>query len=251
MSATASHRAPSPPPGADFALASGEDARKDPVRLVVAQGDQRPPVDVADEPMVMTFPHLLVRELVAMLALSIGLVVIALFFDAPLEELANPEKTPNPAKAPWYFLGLQELLHYYPPLVSGVLLPGLVVFALAIVPYVEINLQRPSMWGGSGRARKLGWLWVVAGVLTALFWVTGAHPVWPVMGPLWAVAAAMSLPAVAPRSAWVARWISDRSVAFWVFLWFLLVASTLTVVGVFFRGPGWGFVLPWRDGIYY
>ena len=61
----------------------------------------------------------------------------------------------------------------------------------------------------------------------------------------------MTIPAVAYGSDWAARWLGDRSLAFWIFLWFLIVAVTLTVIGVFFRGPGWEFVLPWRDGIYY
>src|SRR5690606_27271918 len=107
-----------PEPGVVF----GADARNHPVRLLVLQGEPRPRGEVEAEPVVMTVPPLVWRELIAFLCLSLGLVLMALFFDAPLEESANPVKTPNPAKAPWYFLGLQELLHYYPPLVAGVLL---------------------------------------------------------------------------------------------------------------------------------
>ena len=137
----------------DFTVQKDSDARETPVRLLFVQGEERPPVDVSDEPMVMTFPHLVVRELIAFLVLSILLVALALWFDAPLEEIANPDKTPNPAKAPWYFLGLQELLHYYPPIVSGVVLPGLLVVALAVIPYFTINLERPPMWP----SRCCGW----------------------------------------------------------------------------------------------
>ena len=64
------------------------------------------------------------------MVLVIALVCVALFWDAPLEQFANPLLTPNPAKAPWYFLGLQELLHYFPPLVAGIIIPTLVVVAL-------------------------------------------------------------------------------------------------------------------------
>jgi len=237
-------------PAADFLLEAGGDARKDPVRLVVIQADERPAVDVADEPMVMTFPHLLVRELIAMLGLTIVLVVGSVLFDAPLEAIANPNKTPNPAKAPWYFLGLQELLHYYPPLVSGVLLPSLVVAALAVVPYFEINLKRDALYS-ERRARTLLWIAVAVAFLTVLFYVTGAHPVWPVIGPVWVVGLGMTLPVLFPGSTLVERWLGTRSLAFWVFLGFLLIAMTLTVIGVFFRGPGWTFVLPWREGLYY
>ena len=68
-------------------------------------------------------PHVILREAIAFQLLTIVLVLMALFWDAPLEQLANPFLTPNPAKAPWYFLGLQELLHYFPPIVAGVLIP--------------------------------------------------------------------------------------------------------------------------------
>ncbi len=66
---------------------------------------------------------------------------MSLFWDAPLEGLADPMQTPNPAKAPWYFLGLQELLHYFPPVVGGVLIPTLVVIALIVIPYFNVNVE--------------------------------------------------------------------------------------------------------------
>ncbi len=236
----------------DFLLVLGQDARKDPVRLVVIQGEERPPVHATDEPVVMTFPHLILREAIAFLALSVGLVLLSLLADAPLEEIANPEKTPNPAKAPWYFLGLQELLHYYPPVVAGVILPGLVILALAVVPYFDINLARPPLWSGPPRVvrRRVAAWWGAVVLLSIVFLFTGAHPVYPVLGPLWLVAVLASLPLVFPRSRFVKRWFEERSLAFYVFLWFLLSAVTLTLIGVFFRGPGWSFVLPWREGLF-
>lgn len=238
----------SPAPRSDFVLEPGDDQREVPVRLLVVQGEETPPVDASAEPMVMAFPHLLVRELVAFLALGLGITIVSLLFDAPLEEIANPEKTPNPAKAPWYFLGLQELLHYYPPLISGVLLPGIVLFALVIVPYFDINLERAPFARGD-RGRKLAFLWMAVAAGTVVFAFTGAHAVWPAIGPLWFVALLASIPLLSrepnPRGV-----LGRRSLPFWVFFWFLLVAATLTVIGVFFRGPGWSFTLPWRDGVY-
>jgi quinol-cytochrome oxidoreductase complex cytochrome b subunit len=232
--------------GKEFVAVQGEDARQTPVRLLVVQGDQQPAVHVDDEPMVMTFPHLMLRELIAFLAFSLFLVLLALFFDAPLEEIANPLKTPNPAKAPWYFLGLQELLHYYPPVVAGVLLPALVALSLAIIPYFEINLQRAPLWPESGgrATRSLG-IAIATAMLSAVFLLTGAHPVWPIVAPLWLVVALMGIAGAVP---W--RWLRSLSLAVWVFVWFLLSATALTVIGTFFRGPGWAFTLPWRDGIY-
>jgi hypothetical protein len=233
-----------------FVAAPGEDARKNPVRLVLVEGDERPAVDVTDEPVVMTFPHLIVREAIAFLALSLGLVALALVADAPLESIADPTRTPNPAKAPWYFLGLQELLHYYPPLVSGVLLPTLLVVALVVVPYFRINLERPPVDVAHHR-RTLPAIWIAIGALVVVFALTGSEPVWPFIGTLLAVGAAMTVGAASSSRGRVVSWLRARSLPFWIFVWFLLAATTLTVVGVFFRGPGWRFTLPWRDGIYY
>jgi len=233
-----------------FLAEQGSDARKAPVRLVVVQGDERPAVDASDEPMVMTFPHLIVREAIAFLALSLLLVALALFANAPLEEIANPARTPNPAKAPWYFLGLQELLHYYPPVVSGVLLPGLLILALVVVPYFRINLERPPL-GGAHRRGTLPAIWGAIAILCAIFFFTGSEPVWPFIGTLLAVAVPITIGAASTSTARPVAWLRSRSLPFWIFAWFLLAAATLTIVGVFFRGPGWRFTLPWRDGVYY
>ncbi len=94
------------------------------------------------EDSVFVWPHLLVREFFAALMMSVVLTVLSIVINAPLLDHANPNLTPNPAKAPWYFLGLQEQLHYFPPTVAGVLLPGFVLVALAMLPYVDRNPSR-------------------------------------------------------------------------------------------------------------
>ena len=232
-----------------YSLETDNNARKAPVRLVVVQGESEPAVDASDEPQVMSMPHLFLREGIALVALSLVLALLAIFVDAPLEEIANPLKTPNPAKAPWYFLGLQELLHYYPPIFSGVLLPGLVVLALVVIPYFNVNLKREALWRTRTR-HKLAFLWTGVAALSAIFLFTSAHPVWPILIPLWLVAALMTLPAISSSRHRVILWLGDRSLAFWIFFWFLLCSVALTVIGTLFRGPGWQFTLPWRDGIY-
>lgn len=128
-----------------------------------------------------TFPHLLLRELLCFLVLFIGLSVISLFFNAPLEELANPAKTPNPAKAPWYFLGLQELVSHS-AFVGGVLVPALMVLGLMALPYFDRN---PS------------------------------------------------------------RKYKDRRLALLLFTLFIFANLILIVIGTYFRGPNWGFYMPW------
>ncbi|MGR3309271.1 MAG: hypothetical protein ACUZ77_00705 [Candidatus Brocadiales bacterium] len=83
------------------------------------------------------FPHLTFRELIATMVVTLVLMWISMFFDAPLEELANPSKTPNPAKAPWYFVGLQELLVYFDPWIAGVAIPALIIVGLMAIPFVD------------------------------------------------------------------------------------------------------------------
>lgn len=234
---------------ADFQFVQDSDARKTPVRVAVVQEEARPAVQLHEEDTVMTFPHLVVRELIALVAASLVLVAVSILFDAPLEEIADPQKTPNPSKAPWYFLGLQELLHYYPPLVSGVILPGLVIVALAIIPYFEINLRREPFWE-KGRRRKLMALGGVTLALCLIFAFTAAHPMWPVIIPTLLTAGLMALPAFKIEGGRWLHFLNTRSLAFWVFSWFLVCSVILTVIGTFFRGPGWAFTLPWRDGIY-
>lgn len=94
------------------------------------------------EDSVFVWPHLLVREFFAATAVTVMVTLLSLQINAPLQGPANPNVTPNPAKAPWYFLGLQELLHYFPPTTAGVLVPGLTLAALAVLPYVDRNPSR-------------------------------------------------------------------------------------------------------------
>ncbi len=88
---------------------------------------------------VQVWPYLVRVEFLAMLLVLLILVVWSVFINAPLEEPANPALTPNPSKAPWYFLGLQELLVYFDPWIAGVVLPSVIIVGLMIIPYVDIN----------------------------------------------------------------------------------------------------------------
>ncbi len=153
---------------------------------------ETPQVEKEPEDTIMTYPYLLFKEIIAAMILVIFVTIISLFFDAPLEELANPGKTPNPAKAPWYFLGLQELLHYFPPLVAGVIMPTLVVIGLFIIPYVN------------------------------------------------------------PAKRGIGVWFSpERRLANTLFGIFVLLVVVLTLIGTFFRGPGWSWVWPWQTGVHF
>ncbi|MCP4309233.1 MAG: menaquinol-cytochrome c reductase cytochrome b subunit [bacterium] len=94
---------------------------------------------------VNVWPHLLAIEFVALMVVMAGLIIFSVFVDAPLLEFANFNEQPNPSKAPWYFLGLQELLSYFDPQVAGVIIPTFGVIGLAMIPYVDKNpAVRPS-----------------------------------------------------------------------------------------------------------
>ncbi len=99
-------------------------------------GDRK---ELQEDDAVMVWPHLLVRHAVAALVVLLLVMLIALFFDAPLRAIANPTITPNPEKAPWYFAALQELLAHFHPLVAGVLVPGAIVGGLIALPYIDRN----------------------------------------------------------------------------------------------------------------
>ena len=86
-----------------------------------------------------TWPDLVYIEFLSTLVLGLGLLIWSLFFHAPLEEPANPTNSPNPSKAPWYFLGLQEMLVYYDPWMAGVVLPSLIIVGLMAIPYIDTN----------------------------------------------------------------------------------------------------------------
>jgi menaquinol-cytochrome c reductase cytochrome b/c subunit len=96
-------------------------------------------VKASPQDKVHTWPHLLAVEFVAALACTVLLLVVSIWVNAPLEELANLNETPNPAKAPWYFLGLQELLTMFHPMIAGVTIPGVALIALILAPYTDRN----------------------------------------------------------------------------------------------------------------
>src|SRR3989304_2207664 len=95
-------------------------------------------VEKAPEDSVETFPHYMILLTISSLAVTFALFIISLFFDAPLEDLANPLVTPNPGKAPWYFTGIQELIHYTTkPVIPAIIIPLLIILWLFLIPYID------------------------------------------------------------------------------------------------------------------
>ncbi len=135
--ATTAGAAPAAPGGAP-PLAAGPEGHTQRLLTVVKAGSIQ---DVKAKPQdkVHTWPHLLVVEFVAALFVTAFTLIFSIFVNAPLLELANFNQTPNPSKAPWYFLGLQELLTMFHPMVAGVTIPGIGIFVLILAPYIDKN----------------------------------------------------------------------------------------------------------------
>lgn len=217
------------------------DAKKEPRRIVFITRKFSAKVKDDREPKLMTYPHLLVREAIVFEVLIIAMVLIALFWDAPLEQLANPLLTPNPAKAPWYFLGLQELLHFFPPFVAGILIPTLVLLALIVIPYFNVNVEGKPLWSEHA-SKRFG---IVMGVLVALLIVLAVVDAWTIIVPTVLVAALLVATYLSKAtSGWMGT-LRTKPLSWWIMTWFICVALCLTVVGTFFRGPGWSWVWPW------
>jgi hypothetical protein len=229
----------------DFVAVAGSDARKLPTRVLFVTRRTSAHVRSVDEEQVQTYPEALFRAILAIELLAIGLVLISLFFDAPLEGLADPTNTPNPAKAPWYFLGLQELLHYFPPVVAGVLIPTVFIVALVVIPYFNINIEADGLFLRQ-RNRRLR-IFLIAILALSLFLLF--FEVYVALVPTFLVAAFMLLAAYSsPQSkSPFRRYLAAKTLSWWIMTWFLIELSVLTAVGTFFRGPGWSWVLPWRS----
>jgi menaquinol-cytochrome c reductase cytochrome b/c subunit len=168
-------------------LATGPGGHTQRLLTVVKSGSIQ---DVKSTPgdKVHVWPHLLAVEFVAALAITAFTLIFSIFVNAPLLALANVNETPNPSKAPWYFLGLQELLTMFHPMVAGVTIPGMGIFLLILSPYMDRNpSNRPE----------------------------------------------------------------DRKFAVSLFTVQLMFWAVLAIIGSFFRGPGFNFVAPWTEGLFF
>lgn len=228
----------------DFVAGVDSNAKKSPRRIVFITRRTSAQVKAETEDQLQTFPEVLFRAAVAIMSLATALIWIALLFNAPLEGLADPSHTPNPAKAPWYFLGLQEMLHYFPPVVAGVMVPGLVVMALIVIPYFRVNIEADGLFL-KDRQKRLRIFYVVATVLSLFLLL---FKVYAALVPTLIMAALMLMAAnSAPDSpSGFQRYLAARPLSYWVMTWFLFELVVLTAIGTFFRGPGWSWVWPWQ-----
>lgn len=134
------------------------------------------PMEAEQADKVQVWPYLVRVEFLTSIVVMIVLTVWSILIDAPLEEPANPALTPNPSKAPWYFLGLQELLVYFDPWIAGVILPTLIIFGLIAIPYIDINQKGNGYYTIKDRPFALAMfafgfliLWVILIVIGTFF----------------------------------------------------------------------------------
>ena len=229
----------------EFVAGVDSDQRRSPTRVVFVTRRTSAQVKASYEEQVQTYPEVLFRAVLAIELLAIGLVVFSLLFNAPLEGIADPSHTPNPAKAPWYFLGLQELLHYFPPVVAGVLVPTMLIVSLVIIPYFNINIEADGLFLHHRQKRLQIFYLIAVGMFVFLI----LFHVYVAAVPTLLVATAMIVAANSSPQSTVAsrRYLANKPLAWWVMTWFLFELIVLTAVGTFFRGPGWSWVLPWRS----
>ncbi len=229
-----------------YELGPESDSRAVPKRLALLRREAPARLLEDRQELATTAPHLLLREVILVELVVVVLALCSLLFDAPLEGIADSYHTPNPAKAPWYFVGLQELLHYFPPVVAGVLLPGLIVVALVVIPYFRTNVEIVGFYERPWRRRLLALSALVAAIAVLLV----AYRVWAVLVPTLLFYLLLVLPAVPFVPGAARRRLARVPLADWIMSWFVAVALVLTLIGVLFRGPGWSWIWPWREGIF-
>lgn len=204
---------------------------------------------------VPTSPDLTRREGMAALVLLAAVFLFAALADAPLEAQANPGMSPNPAKAPWYFMGLQELLVHFHPFVAVFVLPALLTFALLRLPYLRFDTPGTGRWFHSPRGARLSLQAAVLALVATPLAVLAAHllpgfrtllPSVPeaVTAGVWP---AVLLAGLAALYAGLRRRIGASVEETVQALGVLLMAAflVLTVTGIWFRGPGMALVWPW------
>jgi len=195
-------------------------------------------------------PHLFYAEAGVFMLTLLICVALSLVSDAPLKELANPSVPENPAKAPWYFLGLQELVSYS-AFAGGIGIPMIVIIGLVLIPYLDRETEGTGEWFGGpggirlvGRSTVFGLASVIAVEIIAIRfgWIREWWPDVPQILITFLNPGTVLTLIYAAYSVWcVRRYDSTRAGALGLFTCFLCGFIVLTVVGVYFRGPNWDF----------
>jgi hypothetical protein len=259
------------PAGVPAKVAAAAAARRDQVSAVA----KRETATEKTERLVYVWPHLVTIEFLAAMLILLSIVLVSIILQAPLEAHANADKTPNPSKAPWYFLNLQELLLHMHPSLAGVLVPSAVLFGLIpLIPYFDRDTADVGKWFGTAKARSICVFTTVYStiVLIALILFDERVGVKPLMqslatalhAPILADVnpfgiGALSLPnVIVPTLLMIAPIIvlcilikaiyhpdGIRDYMFALFTGFVVAYVVLTIVGTFFRGQQMILMWPW------
>lgn len=212
-------------------------------------------VDHGPDDTVFSFPILALIELLLALGVIAVLLLMSLSVNAPLEEIANPNQTTDPAKAPWYFMGLQEMLEHGHPTLMAVALPSLMALFVLIIPYIDNSRDGAGRWFTSRRGKRIT-LYTALYALVAMpgfILLDSAFPprellrgvvpefVAQVIVPGLVLGAIVALPALV-----LLRFkANSREVVLAMFTMLFVSAVVFTLTGFFFRGPGFELYLPW------
>ena len=219
----------------------------------ISNEDEEPPSRRRAERLT-TIPHLVQREFATAAAVITILAIWAMYIPAPLEELANPIQPPNPAKAAWYFMGLQELLLHMHPL-AALILPGIIVLAVIFIPYWDREEDHIGRYFRSpmGKLMALVGMLLALGVIPLLvlvdeYWIDlpALYPGWPILlsnglVPIFLTLAGLFVIYAAMR---IVAGVSRSEATVGLFTFVLTSFVLLTIIGIFFRGPNMALVLP-------
>lgn len=215
-----------------------------------------PLVNKGPDNTVFAFPVLALLEIVLLLGTTLLVFIFSLVRNAPLGDIANPNITENPAKAPWYFVGLQELLEHMHPVVAGVLIPSILVLFLLAIPYLDNDRAGSGRWFTSARGRRItafsALYALIAMPLLILLDNTfnlreslrGITP--DIVSQILLPALILTLFAWLPAIVLLFKRPTMREFLLCLFTIMLVAAVVFTVSGFLFRGPGFKLYLPWQ-----
>ncbi len=230
-----------------------KDSRKTYGLMELVKGTS-PMVEKGPEDTVMSWPHLLILEVLAALGTMVLLLFWSLAVNAPLRELANPDVVENPAKAAWYLLNLQELLLHMHPALAGVIIPGLVIIILMVIPYIDRNKKDVGIWFASKKGRSIAlWsavyttIWLVGLILFDEYIRVRSLISEPEILPGWVIPIVVIGGLSALLYLLIRRWRpSTREVLIGLFTAFVVSYFVLTISALFFRGLGLHLTWPWN-----
>lgn len=222
------------------------------VELVRGEG---PMVGKGPDDTVFAFPIVLLWEILLLLGVTLVIFLFSLIKQAPLEEIANPLVTTDPAKAPWYFVGLQELLEHMHPTLAGVIVPTVLVVFLVVLPYIDHSKANAGVWFSSKRGKQIvGWTALYTLIVMPAYilldnafslreLLRGSTPEWLAQGllPAAIIGVLVALPALA---LWRLK-ATTREFMLALFTVMFVSAIVFTISGFLFRGPGFKLYWPW------